>query len=47
MPVVDSSDDDMFDGETFINNDAIQQFTDYLSGMSMHSERGFISDIQD
>lgn len=47
MHVVNYSDEDVSDGETFINSDVSQRFTDYLSGNIIHSKRCFILDMQD
>lgn len=44
--MVDYSDEDMSNGEAFINSDTSQRFIDYFSRMSMHSERGFILDMR-
>lgn len=46
-PMMDYSDEDMSNGEAFINSDASQRFIDYFSRMSMHLERGFILDMRD
>lgn len=41
-PFIDYSDSDDSNVETFISGDAHQRFIDYLARMSVHSEKGFI-----
>lgn len=45
-PVVTFYNDEDSDVEIFINGDGHQRFTNYFSGMSMHSDRDFMFDME-
>lgn len=45
--VIDYSDSDDSDVETFINIDAHQHFTNHFSRMSIHSDRGFVYNMEE
>lgn len=45
--VIDYSDSDDSDVETFINIDAHQHFTNYFARMSIHSDRGFVYNMEE
>lgn len=45
--VIDYSDSDDSDVETFINIDAHQHFTNYFARMSIRSDRGFVYNMEE